>query len=647
MNLLRLVAGVTVLLATLTTVVAVPPQKPVPPQFGEPTAFVVGMNEYTAKEYEPLKHSVPNATALAKRLAALGYRVTLVTDTASSKLAKDAVGQQKIELLSADEDIDLEGLWNKWVKARFLDPNTPRSPFGVVAFSGHGEERTDEKVPQQKGSQYFLAAKDGPKGGIRVRGLQDFCGQRDLPVVMLMNTCRNREGVKENAELRNFPQSASPSTVLKLKYAGNRFRLMEPGDGPLTFWATDSDGLVRDQPRNMFAMLAEGLEEVAGKQQKTFAARRRREQRGGADGRETDLSLITWFQYTGFRDPKADGPAFVLEPGSVGEQMIFACTDRVRQKKLLALARTRVPLIEGWKWGAGEFTGERTSEGVMMGHPATADKVRYVIGVLEKEYETANKTLVLECVALPPVGVKALGSSLGVLVQPSDDGGDYHFSGWNKRIDLPYGKTTVLKIPLDKGGANRNLTRLSFSAPVGNEIDLWPQGAKLLVTRMDLCDNELAKEAAVLPAEKPIDLLPRWWVGDTLRTTGSKVKLSGDAGDGRGLLLAGGGGDEGEWYGWGGAVFPKVYADPSVHAIEVTLGDAGVKGDTKLTVGVYAGKTVMGEKTVTLAAGKIGQPFQVELSEAGLPDYLAVTADAAELKVKVVKVQLINKPAKK
>lgn len=617
----------------------------------DPVVLVLAMGAYT--KLDKLQHTVPNGVAFARQIAKQGYRVTFVTDSGSveavKKELKDLPNGARVEAI--DDSIGLEKAWRVWMEDRFLDPKAPSlAPFGFVVLAGHGEDRD---LDDARTGTFFMAAGDEKgKGGISIRNVQQYCFERNLPVVMLVDICRKEQ--PRRAEPKQ-PPSGSETTLLILKDRGNRLGFSDERGVPLTIWSAWPSEVVIDQKRDMMAILSQGLEQAGAPPRRTFEAKQAVRPTGGGffpPERDTDLSFQTWFRYGNRRaiDELPGGRSFAIDPGNIDQQMIFASTDRDRQGQLLALAAAKAELLDEWEYGAGEFTGKRTDRGLEVTHPEDANKVRYVIGVLKNEYPIKGKSLVIECMGVNPEVKADSGETLGVLFQPSADaGGKYFYSGWNRRIEVPYHRLSVIKVPLDQGNPGDQLTRMSFSAdpqkPTG-----WPKGSTLLVTRMTLCDDALAKQIEVPPASAPVNLAARWWVGDVLRRDPSEAKLGVrfEAKDGRqAILFEGEGAKKDETYGRGGAVFPKLYADPLIHAVEVQLADCGVAGDTKFTLALHGKTEVLCEREIQVGAGRIGKPITVELKAPGFVEYIGLTTTDPKFKAKVVNLSLVSKPSKK
>jgi hypothetical protein len=543
---------------------------------GDPVAFVVAVNGY-APPQKKLEHAVPNGVTLTKKLVGLGYKVTVVCDKASKLFVEKELEKLAGVLVihAVDEGDELERVWRKWTDENFLTPiPATRPPLGIVAFGGHAEFRREDV-----GGTYFLAAKDpGGTGGIRVEGLQDYCAIRNLPIVMLMDVCRTE--LKPPPPVIEVRKSGlSPSTLLTFKNRGNRLGFAEERGRPLTLWSTAKGSAAVDSPKDLLKMLALGLDEVMGQRAKTFQARKRLVPNGDLftlGERETDLSLYAWFRgaivlETGSADPQS----YQIDVGSVDQQMVFASTDRVRQKKLLALANSRTDLLEAWtNVRAGDFEDKRTWRGLEVTRSDAGGASPYVYSLIRGDHDTTNKTILIECVAISNGAVVAPGQTLKVLFQPFGIK-DYSYSD-SRTVpkEIPFGRPVLVRIPLDVG-TEKKLTRMGFA---DINPSSWPKGVSLLVTRMDLCGNQLAKEIPEPHPDKAIDLLSRWWVADVLREEGSAAKMVIKRQQGKDsfpLLFTGTEAKPKELYGRGGAVFPKVYVDTDVHALEIQLGDCG------------------------------------------------------------------------
>jgi len=640
-------------------------------KLGAPRALIVAFDAY--EKLDKLEYCVASSIALAKSLAKQGYLVTFASSKASmnykddpkSELKRSIENQLKgdsYSIVQIDDSESLEAAWRDWMDDNFLDAKAAsQSPFGFVIFSGHGELRSAKLGERET---FFKTTSDGAGNeGILIEAMQKYCRDNNLPIVMLMDVCRSsllpgEDEADGKAELVSGPKP-SDTTLMVMQNRGNRFGFRETRGTPLTIWSSEIGGAAGDKKKDMLAVLAKGLE-VDTKKPGLFLARA--EAAAGVAGleRETDLSILSWFRYAILHETIASRNTrqYRIELGNVDQQMIIASTEKGRLAYLFALARQTANLIDSWAAVAGDFTADKTPNGVKIEHPKGAGNTRYSTLTLNEGYDPKGKVLLVECQATRDE-LQAKGSGLlSVLIQPhTNDGKTYFFSGWDSSpFSIPYGRTVTLKIPLDNVRQGAKLERLAFSAVPSQNSDVieasWPSGTSLVITRLQLSDAALAKEIRAPEPGAPVDLFSRWWLCDVLREEKSNAKLMTDYvfNDNKLFLkFRGADAEKSELYGRGGAVFPQIFVDESISEVEIQLAEAGAKKNTKFTIGLYSGKKLLAEQDFNLSDVEIAKKQTMRLKDSGSLEYIAITSKEPDFKATIASIKQITKfkPTKK
>lgn len=509
------------------------------PPTNRPVALVVAFDDYARPE-DDLTHAVSSATELSATLIRLGYRVEFHSNSPNLPSLSD-VDKGNIRYhtyVNAEHSTDLI---EDWCQRYFLTPfsgGKTDTPFGLIIFTGHGEDRIDGELIDQ---MLMTPSDTTGEGGVSTNRLKAFIGTHRLPIAMILDCCRTIQLARKDSPARALDRDAERAvftrqsrTVLddaiekgRSESVGLKPRTVPGAIAPVTvIYAAAPTKPAFDVKKNFLWTMNEGLQ-VDAASGRFIAGHVRAESRNSKYNtdfapleNETDLSLLSLVNYSVSRSgPRSRSPRNVLpEPGTVDLTMICATT---RKNQIYSRPPENLASYLNGFTITG-LSGFQTDEGLTFVRNDTADNTNSYATSFFSGQDTVldweNKTLLIELVAVCPG--KGPTSFLPVHLQP----GDHSLTGGNYLADqlavyrLPYGIPQQFQIPLT-GNAGQKFKSFALSA-LANQLNSWPAEARVVVTRMLLLDNSLAGFVRGIAEPLHVDLLSRWWDLDEIPDQG-------------------------------------------------------------------------------------------------------------------------------
>ena len=470
-----------------------------------PVVLLIPYEKYEGNRalFNPIK----STCALAKEFQKLSFEVTVISDDQSQADLTNELGKLKgVTISHANNATDLKKSIDDWVRGHFgLKEASP--PYALIGFSGHGEERGEST------EQFFLTTKCKPgQDGYSIRDLQQSIGGRELPVVLVVDTCRERVGAKPPQSPENEPNvsenettSRSPLEAAKELTDRRRETGIQIADRPYgskggqrdqhavkpvtTMWAT-STGQPAPDENDLFSVLAVGLQCPNGK--KSFQARILYPPSDGDEYRtdnETELPFWVWYHYAydilGNNPEKECTP--LLQHGSVDKMMICASRDPNYEYE------TITDLLSGWEIDQiNDMEVDVSTQGIVATRPAgTDDKSKlWVAGQVKHVTDLSGKVIHVDVLAQCPGKIPS--TKMKAMFQPYGIDGKYSSGDWDVAQDIPWGRHYTIPIPLNQVQAGDVLKGVAISlAPL--QLDRWPVGCSLTVTGMRLMSEDGSK----------------------------------------------------------------------------------------------------------------------------------------------------------
>ena len=617
-----------------------------------PVVLLIPYEKYEGER--ALFNPVKSTCALAKEFQKLKFEVTVISDDQSQGDLTNELGElEGVTISHANNATDLKKSIEAWVNGHFgLKEASP--PYALIGFSGHGEERGEST------EQFFLTTKcKSGQDGYSIRGLQQYIGERDLPVVLVVDTCRERVAAKppqsqesepnvsENETTSRAPLEAAKELTDRRRRTGIQIAVRPYGskggqrdqhaDWPVTtMWATTS-GLLAPDKNDLFSVLANGMQCPNGK--KSFQARILHPPSDGDEFRtdnETELPFWVWYHYAyGIlgNTPERNFPP-LLQPGTVDQMMICASRDPNHEYE------TITDLLSGWEIDQiNDMEVGVSTQGIVVTRPAgTDDKSKlWVAGQVKHVTDLSGKVIHVDILAqclgkIPDTKMKAM-------FQPYGTDGKYSSRDWNVAQDIPWGRQYTFPIPLNQVQAGDVLKGVAISAaPL--QLDGWPVGCSLTVTGMRLMSEDRSQSTQNVHVW---NLMGRWWSLDNM-TEGKRNTIATIAVGAKSLRswhLQVTDKNEGQMAGRGGPLFPALSIDSGTQHMELAIKSSRpFKGSRDRTVKVIladeGGILALWEESIE--AKMFNKPQRIEILRSGKADYLAIMTDSEDLEISSLKI---------
>lgn len=602
-----------------------------------------------------LANPIKSTCALAMEFQKLFFEVTVISDDHSQAKLTSEIGKLNgVKILQANDVAELRNAIDVWIDGHFANKDTS-PPYALIGFSGHGEVRGMSEEP------FFLTTRCEPgHDGYSIHKLQESIGKRDLPIFLVVDTCREKvdppkspekdPNVSEREPTSRVPEKAAAQLIRSRKDTGVAIRTRPFGTkggqrdehavSPVsTIWATSSGRMAPDQS-DLFSALADGLR--SPKDRKTFQARFRFPPNGVEfrTDTESELPFLVWYLYAiaYYVDHHGGGTSMtppILDTGSIDSMMI--CASRAPNYEYQTIKN----LQSSWtQANVTQMQVDTSAEGLVLTRPAGTDRnsTLYVTGLVDRITDFRGKTLAVDVFArcpgdAPTTHMKAMFQPQNHTVQLG-----YYSSQWQTPEVIPWGRQTTIVIPLDQGKEGDVLTAVAIS-PDSNDLASWPVGSSLTVTGMKLISGERQPP----PSVEAWNLMGRWWFIDNMtdgkRNTVASME-SGPKSQLREWHLQVAERVDGQLSCRGGPLFPRLYVDNKFQHMEIAVKSCRPAKGGKVEV-------ILADENGVLAHWRswdqarqnfIGRVQPIKILRSGQADYMAIITDSEDLVISSLRI---------
>lgn len=486
-----------------------------------------------------------------------------------------------------------------WLKR---NANPQSSDLVILTLIGHGGER--------QGKPWFLTSEaTQATGGLDLSKVNELATAGKWPLVMVVDACR----------LPLLP-GKGPNIAGGAVFRGPTSRT---GDVPRTQLFSTQPGEPAFDKHDLVTALADGLE--IDPQTKRFRADPWFRVPGDQEGaRGNCLSLFSWFLHAVTKimvEHEMRQQAHVV-PGIPDLDTLLAQPDPPGPPTAPPPARgPDLDLLELWRPQHGAYQSKASLDGYMwvINVPAEGAGNDPWLGghvaELGEGFDTTGKAVFAELLASfspferwPPTEV-----TIGLDTKFVDEANNNSFvssDGRKPRRVVATNRVTWCKVPLAPG------KRLNYFA-----VTDLPQGCVLTLRRLFLGP---AAQALPAEAERSVNVLARWWVGDAAQVDVRALRFTTEVIGGKRVLRVEAG------TGWvGGVVGPPVFVSQG-DTLEVAVENTSA-AEAQVLLELKEDFTALARANLRLPPGRSLQRVSVNIN--GLVNYFAITKPAAALRI--------------